>query len=343
MANTSAIFKGAYTKLLTKSGLLLEAGQKIKVTDGAALYSIPVSDASGELTVQALPAAAVPSLDASKITTGTFDIARIPNAAMERLVYVADQTARYALTTATVQNGDSVYQNDTLTMYIVIDDTQLNGAGGYQVYMTNVQWSNVLSKPAYATQAATALLDGYLTSTDWSTFNGKEAGGAVSAHAGLSTTHGVSGSIVGTSDTQTLSNKTIDNGILINHEASVTTPAAGKVAFFAKSDDYLYVTNSAGTTALVGQEVKAINSDVTLTKNCVHLVDTSAGRTLTLPTPALNMWITVKDKTGSAQTNNITISRAGSEKIETVAASYTISTDLQSLTFVSDGTDWFIV
>jgi hypothetical protein len=53
MANTSAIFKGAYTFLLTKSGLGLEAGQKVKYTDGAAVGSIPVSDVNGVLSLTA--------------------------------------------------------------------------------------------------------------------------------------------------------------------------------------------------------------------------------------------------------------------------------------------------
>jgi hypothetical protein len=40
-----------------------------------------------------------------------------------------------------------------------------------------------------------------------------EANGATSTHAGLTSTHGVSGDIVGTSDTQTLSNKTISDSL----------------------------------------------------------------------------------------------------------------------------------
>jgi hypothetical protein len=86
-----------------------------------------------------------------------------------------------------------------------------------------------------------------------------------------------------------------------------------------------------------------ISSNVTLTKHRVHIVDTSAPRSLTLPTPAAGLWVTVKDATGSADTNNITIVRAAAEKIETVAASYVMSTPLQSLTFISNSVDWFIL
>ena len=58
----------------------------------------------------------------------------IPSAALERLVKVANQTARYALTTSDVQLGDSVLQLDTGIMYIVVDTTKLNSADGYQEY-----------------------------------------------------------------------------------------------------------------------------------------------------------------------------------------------------------------
>jgi hypothetical protein len=51
----------------------------------------------------------------------------------------------------------------------------------------------------------------------------------VSTHAGLSTTHGVSGSIVGTSDTQTLTNKTIDGNsntlTVLNAQTTATASA----------------------------------------------------------------------------------------------------------------------
>lgn len=61
-------------------------------------------------------------------------LANLPEGALERLVKVADQTARYALTTSDVQLGDSVQQLDTGVMYIVVDITKLDQADGYQEY-----------------------------------------------------------------------------------------------------------------------------------------------------------------------------------------------------------------
>jgi hypothetical protein len=51
-------------------------------------------------------------------------------------ITVADQPSRFALTTAQVQTGDYVFQTDTVTLYEVIDQTQLNGASGYVALAT---------------------------------------------------------------------------------------------------------------------------------------------------------------------------------------------------------------
>lgn len=146
--------------------------------------------AASQITTGTFDAARIPSLDASKITTGVFDIARIPAASLERVYVVADQTARYALTTAQVQNGDVVYQNDTTTHYFVVDDTNLSNSSGYQVMSAGtaaaVAWANVTSKPVEVTQAASGTTSGWLTSTDWTTFNGKEAAGTA---AGIMSAH----------------------------------------------------------------------------------------------------------------------------------------------------------
>ena len=109
-------------------------------------------------------------------------------------------------------------------------------------------------------------------------------------------------------------------------------------------DLVLVVTHGVIDSKKVDFVIKAVSGNVTLQEGKYHLVDTSAGRTLTLPDPAATkrpIWI--KDKTGSASTNPITVARFGSEKIETVTASFSLDSDLGAWTFVTDGTDWFIL
>lgn len=103
----------------------------------------------------------IDSIDASQVTSGVFDIARIPQAAFERLKKVPNQAGRFALTKNDVQNGDSVLQVDTGVMYIVVDDTKLNSEAGYQVYQAgtaaSVPWSGVTDKQN-ATQSSAGLM-----------------------------------------------------------------------------------------------------------------------------------------------------------------------------------------
>lgn len=93
----------------------------------------------------------ITSLNASKLF-GTIDIARLPHGALERCVIVEDDTARFALTTAKIQLGDTVKVNKTQKMYFVIDDSKLSSEAGYSVYTagtaTSVPWSGVTGKPS---------------------------------------------------------------------------------------------------------------------------------------------------------------------------------------------------
>ena len=100
----------------------------------------------------------ITDVDATKITSGTIDIARLPKGALERCVIVTDDTARFALTTDSVQIGDTVKVTATNKMYFVIDDTKLNTEAGYTVYTagtaTSVPWSGVTGKPSTYTPSA---------------------------------------------------------------------------------------------------------------------------------------------------------------------------------------------
>ena len=98
------------------------------------------------------------NIDASKITSGTIDIARIPKAALAELKIVADDDARFALTTADIQNGDTVKVESTGKMYYVKDQTKLSTEDGYAVYTadqaSSVDWSGVINKPTTFTPSS---------------------------------------------------------------------------------------------------------------------------------------------------------------------------------------------
>lgn len=99
----------------------------------------------------------ITSLNASKLF-GTIDIARLPHGALERCVIVEDDTARFKLTTANIQLGDTVKVDKTKTMYFVINESKLNSEEGYTVYTagtaTSVPWSGVTGKPSTFTPSS---------------------------------------------------------------------------------------------------------------------------------------------------------------------------------------------
>lgn len=124
----------------------LQAARTI-VLSGAVSGSVS-SDFGSNVTISTTLA----NFDASKITSGTIDIDRLPKAALERMVVVADDTARFKLTTATAQVGDTVKVTATKKMYLVKDDSKLNTEDGYEPYTassaSSVPWSGVTDKPS---------------------------------------------------------------------------------------------------------------------------------------------------------------------------------------------------
>lgn len=124
----------------------LQAARTIALS-GAVTGSVS-SDFGGNVTISTTLA----NFDASKIASGTISIDRLPKAALERLVVVADDTARFALTTATVQSGDTVKVRSTGKMYLIKDESKLNSEDGYEPYTasqaSSVPWSGVTGKPS---------------------------------------------------------------------------------------------------------------------------------------------------------------------------------------------------
>lgn len=136
----------------------LQAARTIALS-GAVTGSVS-SDFGGNVTISTTLA----NFDASKIASGTISIDRLPKAALERLVVVADDTARFALTTATAQSGDTVKVTSTGKMYLIKDESKLNSEDGYESYTasqaSSVPWSGVTGKPSTftpSTSSATVL------------------------------------------------------------------------------------------------------------------------------------------------------------------------------------------
>ena len=89
----------------------------------------------------------VNSIDASKLTTGTISVDRLPKVALDNLVKVKNPTERLLLTKDTVQNGDTVKELDTNKLFLVVDDNKLNLEEGYQEYSAATDWSSITDKP----------------------------------------------------------------------------------------------------------------------------------------------------------------------------------------------------
>lgn len=87
----------------------------------------------------------------------------------------------------------------------------------------------------------------------------------------------------------------------------------------------------------------ALAGNTTAANKVMYLLDTSSARTITLPAASANFQFIIKDKTGNANANNITIARAASESIEGIAANKTLQTNWGYWWFVCDGTNWFIL
>lgn len=127
----------AYTKTVANSTF-------VPVTDvatTAAANKILKLDADGKLP--------------ASVIAGTISIDNLPKGALERCVVVADDTARFKLTSEHIQTGDTVKVTATNKMYFVKDDTKLNSEDGYEIYAaglaSSVDWTGITNKPTTLT------------------------------------------------------------------------------------------------------------------------------------------------------------------------------------------------
>lgn len=125
---------------------------KLQAARTIALSGAVTGSASSDFGSNVTISTTLANFDASKIASGTISIDRLPKAALERLIVVADDTARFALTTATAQSGDTVKVTSTGKMYLIKDESKLSSEDGYEPYTasqaSSVPWSGVTGKPS---------------------------------------------------------------------------------------------------------------------------------------------------------------------------------------------------
>lgn len=122
----------------------------------------------------------------------------------------------------------------------------------------------------------------------------------------------------------------------------------------------LYFNNGTGTPVQItdGSSIAAVGSGIftvyvpagyplTLTSSqaqTVVAVDTTAARTINLPAATVQMSVIIKDESGGADLNNITIVPDGSDTIDGAAANYVMDTALGAITLISDGVSkWLVI
>lgn len=125
---------------------------KLQAARTIALFGAVTGSVSSDFGSNVTISTTLANFDASKIASGTISIDRLPKAALERLIVVADDKARFALTTATAQSGDTVKVTSTGKMYLIKDESKLSSEDGYEPYTasqaSSVPWSGVTGKPS---------------------------------------------------------------------------------------------------------------------------------------------------------------------------------------------------
>lgn len=173
------------------------------------------------------------------------------NSTSSRLKTYIEAAVREVITSSQAQaltNKTLVVSSNTITTAASgnLAATELNAA------LAELQ-GDIDGRQATITGGASTIVSSNLTVSKAlvSDGSGKVATSAVTATE-LGQLAGITSTVVGISDTQTLSNKTFGDAIIGTHTSTPSTPAVGYNKLYFKSDKSLYTLDSDGTEAAVG-------------------------------------------------------------------------------------------
>lgn len=127
---------------------------------------------------------------------------------------------------------------------------------------------------------------------------------------------------------------------IVVDDSTVASLAAGSVLSWNGTQN-VYVTPGSLTNPTIQNIAAAGPTNVTDSAYTVALVNFAGAAAVVLPAPTSGKRMTVKDRSGNAATNNITVTSASGSLDG--AASQTIATNYGSMTFVGDGTNWWVI
>jgi hypothetical protein len=345
------------------------AGEAIHVVAGnvkldpLTASSVVVTDASKHLISSSVTSTTLGYLDATSSVqtqlnakqatiTGAATTIVSSNLTVSRAV-VSDGSGKIAAATTTAAEIGFV-NGVTSAIQTQIDGKQATITGG----ATTITSSNLTISRALVSDASGKVTAATTTSTEIGYVNGVTSAIQTQLNAKEPTITTLSIAKGGTNSGTTLNNNRVmqSAGSAIVEAAAITasralisnangipthsTVTSATLAFLDATSSVQTQLNARQTSL---RSVIAVSTNVTLTTNAIHTVNTSSVRSLTLPSPVSGTQITVKDVTGTANVNNITIVRFASEQIEGVSASYTMDQTYQSITLIADGTNWWLI
>lgn len=277
----------------------------VNVTGNAATASsVAWGDITGKPSTYAPSAhnhndSTITSLNASKLF-GTIDIARLPHGALERLVIVEDDTARFKLTTANIQLGDTVKVTKTEKMYYVVDESKLSSEAGYSVYTAGTATSVPSATDGTMTQnAITTALNGKSATGHTHNYAGSSsAGGNANAAVKLATARKIgSASFDGTADI-TLSQM----GLNVPVEITKADYLAKKKAGTLNANTYYNVIDEYDSVNVINDSSVTANSTFSSTKS---------EKTYAKKSTLVNTTLTASKWTGSSAPYSYVLSVSG--------------------------------